>query len=165
MLVFAGNETTRTAITHGAMAFADHPDQWERLVDDPSLIESAVDEVIRWATPVLHMRRTAAVDTVLAGTEISAGDKVVMWYAAANRDPEVFADPFRFDVGRADNPHFSFGGGGPHFCLGAFLARMEIQVLLEEMARRDLALTVTEPAVHAPSNFVHGVLSVGMAPR
>ena len=165
VLVFAGNETTRTAITHGAMAFADHPEQWERLVDDPSLIESAVDEVIRWATPVLHMRRTAAVDTVLAGTEISAGDKVVMWYAAANRDPEVFADPFRFDVGRADNPHFSFGGGGPHFCLGAFLARMEIQVLLEEMARRDLALTVTEPAVHAPSNFVHGVLSVGMAPR
>lgn len=165
VLVFAGNETTRTAITHGAMAFADNPDQWDRLVADPSLMEQAVDEVIRWATPVIHMRRTAAEATVLAGTEIAAGDKVVMWYAAANRDPEVFDDPFSFDIGRTDNPHFSFGGGGPHFCLGAFLARMEIQVLLEEMVARDLALTITEPAVHAPSNFVHGVLSVGMQPR
>jgi len=165
VLVFAGNETTRTAITHGAMAFADNPDQWEHLMAEPSLMEQAVDEVIRWATPVIHMRRTAAEDTVLAGTEIAAGDKVVMWYAAANRDPEAFADPFSFDVGRVDNPHFSFGGGGPHFCLGAFLARMEIQVLLEEMAARDLALEITEPAVHAPSNFVHGVLSVGMRPR
>ena len=165
VLVFAGNETTRTAITHGAMAFADNPDQWNRLVADPSLMDQAVDEVIRWATPVIHMRRTAAQDTVLAGTEIAAGDKVVMWYAAANRDPDVFEDPFSFDIGRVDNPHFSFGGGGPHFCLGAFLARMEIQVLLEEMVARGLSLEVTEPAVHAPSNFVHGVLSVGMQPR
>ena len=165
VLVFAGNETTRTAITHGAMAFADNPDQWNRLVADPSLMDQAVDEVIRWATPVIHMRRTAAADTVLAGTEIAAGDKVVMWYAAANRDPDVFEDPFSFDIGRVDNPHFSFGGGGPHFCLGAFLARMEIQVLLEEMVARGLSLEITEPAVHAPSNFVHGVLSVGMQPR
>ena len=165
VLVFAGNETTRTAITHGAMAFADNPDQWDRLVADPSLMDQAVDEVIRWATPVIHMRRTAAADTVLAGTEIAAGDKVVMWYAGANRDPEVFDDPFSFDIGRVDNPHFSFGGGGPHFCLGAFLARMEIQVLLEEMVARGLSLEITEPAVHAPSNFVHGVLSVGMQPR
>ncbi len=165
VLVFAGNETTRTAITHGAMAFADHPDQWDRLVADPSLMERAVDEVIRWATPVLHMRRTASQDTELAGTKIAAGDKVVMWYASANRDPEVFEDPFRFDIGREDNPHFAFGGGGPHFCLGAFLARMEIQVLLEEMVKRDLGLELTEPAVHAPSNFVHGVLSVGLEPR
>ena len=165
VLVFAGNETTRTAITHGAMAFADHPDQWDRLVADPSLMEKAVDEVIRWATPVIHMRRTAAEDTELAGTAIAKGDKVVMWYAAANRDPEVFDDPFRFDIGREDNPHFAFGGGGPHFCLGAFLARMEIQVLLEEMVERALALECTEAAVHAPSNFVHGVLSVGLSPK
>lgn len=165
VLVFAGNETTRTAITHGAMALAEYPDQWDRLVADPTLIDKAVDEVIRWATPVLHMRRTAAVDTELAGTRIAAGDKVVMWYSAANRDPEVFADPFVFDIGRDDNPHFAFGGGGPHFCLGAFLARMEIQILLEEMLTRDLGLELTEPAVHAPSNFVHGVLSVGLKPR
>ena len=165
VLVFAGNETTRTAITHGAMAFADNPDQWDRLVAEPTLMESAVEEIIRWATPVLHMRRTAAEDTELAGTKIAAGDKVVMWYAAANRDPEVFADPFHFDIGRDANEQVSFGGGGPHFCLGAFLARMEIQILLEEMVARGLALELTDPAEHAPSNFVHGVLSVGLAPR
>lgn len=165
VLIFAGNETTRTAMTHAAMAFAENPDQWDRLVADPSLMANAVDEVIRWATPVLHMRRTAAEDTELAGTSIAKGDKVVMWYAAANRDPDVFEDPFSFDISRDDNPHFAFGGGGPHFCLGAFLARMEIQVLLEEMATRGLGLTMTQAPVHAPSNFVHGVLSVGMEPR
>ena len=165
VLIFAGNETTRTAMTHAAMAFAENPDQWDRLVADPSLMANAVDEVIRWATPVLHMRRTAAEDTELAGTSIAKGDKVVMWYAAANRDPDVFEKPFSFDIGREDNPHFAFGGGGPHFCLGAFLARMEIQVLLEEMATRGLGLTMTQAPVHAPSNFVHGVLSVGMEPR
>lgn len=165
VLVFAGNETTRTAITHGAMAFADFNQQWTRLMNDPALIDSAVEEVLRWATPVLHMRRTASIDTELAGTAITAGDKVVMWYAAANRDPGVFNDPFHFDVGRAENPHFAFGGGGPHFCLGAFLARMEIRILLQEMRIRGLSLRQTEAPVRAPSNFVHGVLSVGLEPR
>jgi len=165
VLVFAGNETTRTAITHGAMAFADFNQQWTRLMNDPALIDSAVEEVLRWATPVLHMRRTASIDTELAGTAITAGDKVVMWYAAANRDPGVFNDPFHFDVGRAENPHFAFGGGGPHFCLGAFLARMEIRILLQEMRVRALSLRQTEAPVRAPSNFVHGVLSVGLEPR
>ncbi len=164
VLVFAGNETTRTAITHGAMAFAEHPDQWDRLVDDAGLLDTAVEEVLRWATPVLHMRRTAAVDTELAGTPIAAGDKVVMWYASANRDPEAFAAPFRFDVGRDEAAHTSFGGGGPHFCLGAFLARMEIKVLFEEMLARGIRLEQTVPAERVASNFVHGVLSVGMAP-
>jgi len=162
VLVFAGNETTRTAITHGAMAFADFGEQWDKLTADPTLIDSAVEEVIRWATPVLHMRRTAALDTVLADTPIAKGDKVVMWYAAANRDPAVFDDPFVFDIARTDNPHFAFGGGGPHFCLGAFLARMEVQVLLAEMLERKVGLRPAEPAVRAPSNFVHGVLSVGL---
>ena len=161
-LVFAGNETTRTAITHGAMALADNPDQWQRILDDPALVETGVEEVIRWATPVLHMRRTAVVDTELAGTPIAAGDKVVMWYISANRDEAVFDDPFRFDVGRADNPHQAFGGGGPHFCLGAFLARMEVQVLLEEMRKRRMMLRPGGDPVRAPSNFVHGVLSVEM---
>ncbi len=162
VLVFAGNETTRTAITHGAMAFAEFGDQWDRLMADPSLVEAAVEEVIRWATPVLHMRRTAATDTELAGTQIAAGDKVVMWYASANRDPSVFEEPFTFDIARVDNPHFAFGGGGPHFCLGAFLARMEVQVLLEEMMKRRLGFRFAQPAVRTPSNFVHGVLSVGL---
>ncbi len=163
LLVFAGNETTRTAMIHGAMAFAEHPDQWAALRDDPTLIAGAVDEVIRWATPILHMRRTATADTELAGTPIAEGDKVVMWYAGANRDPEVFADPFRFDITRTDNPHFAFGGGGPHFCLGAFLARMEIQVLFEEMASRGVVLESRTPPVRLASNFVHGVGSLDLA--
>jgi len=162
VLVFAGNETTRTAITHGAEAFAMFPDEWNRLMADPSLMESAVEEVLRWATPVMHMRRTAAVDTSLAGTEIAAGDKVVMWYTSANRDPEVFEDPARFDISRLDYEHVSFGGGGPHFCLGAFLARMEIRVLLEEMLKRNLVLSKEGEPVRAPSNFVHGVLSLDL---
>ncbi len=164
VLVFAGNETTRTAITHGAVALADHPDQWERLKADPTLVDSAIEEILRWATPVLHMRRTAIDDTELAGTSISSGDKVVMWYASSNRDEAVFDEPDRFDVGRADNPHQAFGGGGPHFCLGAFLARMEIRVLLEEMLRRGMDLTRTGELVRARSNFVHGVLEVPLAP-
>ena len=162
VLVFAGNETTRTALTHGAMAFAETPGEWQRLLDDPELLERATDEVLRWATPVLHMRRTAACDTELAGTAISEGDKVVMWYCSANRDAAVFDDPYRFDIGREDNQHFAFGGGGPHFCLGAFLARMEISVLFDEMRKRGMCLEQRGDAVRAPSNFVHGVLSVEM---
>ena len=162
ILVFAGNETTRTAITHGALALADHPDQWERVLADPGLIESTGEEILRWATPVLHMRRTAAADTELAGTSIAAGDKIVMWYVSGNRDEAVFDRPFEFDVGRADNPHQAFGGGGPHLCLGAFLARLELTVLLEEMARRDLRLVRAGDEVRVPSNFVNGVLSAPM---
>ena len=164
LLVFAGNETTRTAISHGAMALAANGDQWQRVLDDPGLIEPATEEIIRWATPVLHMRRTAAADCELAGTPIAAGDKVVMWYASANRDEAAYADPFRFDVGRGDNEHFAFGGGGPHLCLGAFLARLEVSVLLQEMAARRMFLEQRGEPVRVASNFVHGVLSVEMAP-
>lgn len=166
VLVFAGNETTRTALTHGAIAFANNPDQWQRLVDDRSLLEPAVEEILRWATPVLHMRRTAAHDTELAGTPIAAGDKVVMWYASANYDLDVFADPMRFDIGPRDTgqgPHTTFGGGGPHFCLGAFLARMEIRIALEELLARDVRLTQSAPEARVASNFVHGIASVELS--
>jgi cholest-4-en-3-one 26-monooxygenase len=163
LLVFAGNETTRTAMIHGAMAFAEHPDQWARLQADPSLVATGVDEVIRWASPILHMRRTASRDVELAGTWIAKGDKVVMWYAGANRDPGAFDYPDRFDVGREDNPHYAFGGGGPHFCLGAFLARMEVQVLLEEMLARNVVLAPGSEPERLASNFVHGVSSVELA--
>ncbi len=163
LLVFAGNETTRTGLSHGAMALAANPDQWARVLADPGLAESASEEILRWATPILHMRRTAAVDTNLAGTDIAAGQKVVMWYASANRDEAVFDDPMTFDVTREDNPHFAFGGGGPHLCLGAFLARLEVTVLLEEMAARGVTLEQVGEPVRTPSNFVHGVLSVDMA--
>lgn len=160
VLVFGGNETTRTAITHGTVAFAEHPEQWQRLIDDPSLIDAAVEEIIRWASPILHMRRTAAVDTVLAGTEIKAGDKVVMWYPSANRDEAVFDDPDSFDVGRSPNEQIAFGGGGHHFCLGASLARLELRVLLEAMVERRLQPRSAENMVRIPSNFVHGAASV-----
>ena len=146
------------------MALAANGDQWQRVLDDPTLVEPATEEIIRWATPVLHMRRTAATDCELAGTPIAAGDKVVMWYASANRDEAEFADPFRFDVGRAGKEHFAFGGGGPHLCLGAFLARLEVSVLLQEMAARRMSLEQVGEPVRVASNFVHGVLSVDMAP-
>ena len=162
VLVFAGNETTRTAIAHGAMAFAEFPDQWKRLEVDEEIGTTAVEELLRWATPVLHMRRTATADTELSGTPVSQGDKVVMWYSAANRDPAVYDHPFDFDVSRETNSHFSFGGGGPHFCLGAFLARMEIRILLEEMLNRKMALRQIGAPTRVASNFIHGILSVEM---
>lgn len=162
VLVFAGNETTRTALTHAAIAFAEFPDQWQRLAGDHDLLDTAVEEVLRWSTPVLHMRRTAVADTTLAGTAIAAGDKVVMWYASANFDPVAFADPLRFDISGRDGVHAAFGGGGPHFCLGAFLARMEIRVVLEELIRRRVTLEQRGPAVRVASNFVRGVASVAM---
>lgn len=162
LLIFAGNETTRTALSHGGIALADHADQWQEVLDDPSMIEAAGEEVLRWACPVLHMRRTTSQPTVLAGTELGAGEKVVMWYASANFDETVFDDPLRFDLTRQDNPHFAFGGGGPHTCLGAFLARMEVVVLLEEMVKRGVLLERLSEPDRAPSNFVHGILSVDM---
>lgn len=165
LLIFAGNETTRTALSHGAIAFAENPDQLTRLHDDPSLKSTMSEEVLRWSTPILHMRRTATEDTELAGTPIAKGDKVVMWYASANRDEAVFDDPETFDIARAENPQFSFGGGGPHFCLGAWLARLEIDELFGEMANRGMNVTMTEAPVRTPSNFVHGVLSLELESR
>ena len=162
VLVFAGNETTRTAIAHGAMAFAEFPHQWEHLEADSQIHAPAVEELLRWAIPVLHMRRTATADTELAGTSITEGDKVVMWYPAANRDPAIYDRPFDFDISRETNPQFSFGGGGPHFCLGAFLGRMEIRILLEEMLSRKIALRQVGAPVRVASNFIHGILSVEM---
>ncbi len=162
LLVFAGNETTRTALSHGLLAFMQHPDQLERLHADPSLIPGAVEEIIRWATPVLHMRRTATTDTVLHGTPIAAGEWVVLWYASSNFDGSVLADPLRFDVGRPVNPnHQAFGGYGPHHCLGAHLARLEIKVVLEEIVARGLRVEPTgDPVVRVPSNFVHGIVAL-----
>lgn len=163
VLVFGGNETTRTAITHSMIAFADNPEQWERVRNDRSLVDGAVEEMIRWASPILHMRRTALVDTDLAGTTIEAGDKVVMWYPAANRDEAVFDRPNDFDIARPDNEQVAFGAGGPHFCLGAFLARMELRVMLEEMLDRGLQPKNAKNLVRVPSNFVNGALSVDIS--
>jgi cytochrome P450 len=160
VLVFGGNETTRTAITHSAIAFAENPDQWDLLRNDHSLLDNAVEEMIRWSSPILHMRRTAVVETELAGTRIEPGDKVVMWYPSANRDEAIFERPNELDITRTDNEQVAFGAGGPHFCLGAFLARMELRVLLEEMLARDLQPRDASNLVRIPSNFVNGASSV-----
>ncbi len=157
ILILAGNETTRTTLTHGMKAFLDNPDQFELLRRDPSLMDKAVEEIIRWATPVLYMRRTAREDTELRGQRIGKGDKVVMWYMAANYDDTVFNDPHTFDITRDPNPHLGFGGGGPHFCLGAWLARLQIRVMFDEVIKRDLRLEATGPARRVRSNFVNGV--------
>lgn len=158
VLVFAGNETTRTAISNGLLAFMDHPEQLELLYRDPSLVEQAVEEVIRFACPVLHMRRTATCDTRLGEVDIREGDKVVIWYASANFDEEVFDSPLDFDITRPIKPmQVSFGAKGPHHCLGAPLARMELRVLLEEMISRRMAFQRNGAVVRTRSNFVNGI--------
>ena len=136
ILTIAGSETTRNALSQGIVALMAKPDQWRALADDPALVDGAVDEVIRWASPVLFFARTATTDVTLAGQDIAAGERIVMFYPSGNRDEAVFAEPFAFDIRRSPNPHVSFGGGGPHYCLGANLAKEEIRCLLGELARR-----------------------------
>jgi cholest-4-en-3-one 26-monooxygenase len=158
LLAVAGNETTRNAIAHGMNAFLDHPDEWARLVEDPAgRIGTATEEVLRWASPVMYFKRNVVKDTVIRGQEIRAGEKVSIWYVSANRDEDVFDDPFRFDITRTPNDHLAFGGGGPHFCLGASLARMEIRVLFEELAKRVPTLTRLGDADRLRSNFIGGI--------
>src|SRR5713226_9631313 len=136
LLTVAGNETTRNQISHGLLALLEHPDQFDRLRANRDLLPSAAEEMLRWASPVMHFRRTATEDLTLGGQKIAAGDKIVIWYVSANRDESVFDDPMRFNIERSPNEHVAFGGGGPHFCLGANLARMEIRVLFEEVLNR-----------------------------
>ena len=157
LLAVAGNETTRNAITHGMHALIEHPDQRQRLIDDPELMPTAVEEIIRWASPVMHFRRTALEDTEIRGTPIKQGDKVVIWYMSANRDEEMFENPDVFDVGRTPNEHIGFGGGGPHFCLGANLARLEIKVIFEEVLKRLPDMELAGPVRRLRSNFINGV--------
>jgi cytochrome P450 len=158
LLVAAGNETTRTAISHGMLALTQWPDErrkWQ--ADFERYKTSAVEEIVRWATPVIHFRRTATRDTVLGGQAIKEGDKVVMWYNAANRDAAKFPDPFRFDIAREPNEHLGYGGGGPHFCLGANLARREIAVMFEELFRRLPDIEISGTPDMLLSAFIHGI--------
>jgi cholest-4-en-3-one 26-monooxygenase len=159
LLVVAGNETTRNATAHGMRALLDHPDQLRTLQGDPSpeRIERAVEEILRWASPILHFRRTATRDVELRGKTIKAGDWVVLWYVSANRDEEVFPDPFSFDVDRSPNDHVTFGGGGPHFCLGANLARMELRFIFAELVTRLPNLRLDGEVEMLRSNFVGGI--------
>jgi cholest-4-en-3-one 26-monooxygenase len=149
LFVSGGSETTRTTIAHGLRTFVDHPDQWEALLDDPTLVDSAVEEVIRWVTPLNNFFRRCIEPTELGGRTINPGDRVILLYPSANRDEDVFADPFRFDISRSPNPHISFGNG-PHTCIGAPLARLSLRVLFAELAARCHTLeVVSEPDVEA----------------
>ena len=157
IMVIAGNETTRIAIAHGVLAFCQYPDQWDRLRADPQLLGTATDEVLRWSCPTHFMRRTATVATELGGARIRAGDKVVLWYVSGNRDESEFPSPDTFDVARAPNRHLSFGRGGPHLCLGAHLARLEVRVMLAALARRVAAFELAGPPRRIRSNFTNGL--------
>jgi cytochrome P450 len=153
----AGNDTTRNTISHGMKALCDHPDQRDLLMEDfEARIGPAVEEMVRWATPVMTFRRTATRATELGGQTIAAGDKVVMFYASANRDGAAFSEPGRFDITRDPNEHVGFGGGGPHFCMGASLARRQLRAIFGELLHRvgDIELGTPELLV---GNFIHGV--------
>ncbi|MFC5832867.1 cytochrome P450 [Nonomuraea insulae] len=157
LLVVAGNETTRNAASGGMLALFEHPDQWDRLVADPALAKTASDEIVRWVAPVNLFRRTSTADQVLGGQEIKENDKVVVFYASANRDPSVFTDAETFDIGRDPNPHIGFGGGGAHFCLGNHLAKLELRILFEQLARRHPRLRQSGEVRRLRSNFINGI--------
>jgi methyl-branched lipid omega-hydroxylase len=157
LLCVAGNETTRNAISHGVQALAEHPQQRERWAADPGLTPTAVEEIVRWASPVTWMRRTATRDGEVNGHRFRAGDKFLLYYGSANRDPEVFADPEVFDLGRDPNPHVGFGARGPHFCLGAHLARREIGVTFRTVFDRLPDLEVCGEPVRLRASFVNGI--------
>jgi cholest-4-en-3-one 26-monooxygenase len=157
LLAVAGNETTRNATAHGMRALMDHRDQFAKLVANPDLLPGAIEEILRWATPVLHFRRTALRDYEIEDKTIRAGDKVVMWHISANRDETVFDDPFTFDIERSPNEHIAFGGGGPHFCLGANLARMELRLIFDEIIRRMPDMVPAGPTEYLRSNFIGGI--------
>ena len=158
LLVAAGNETTRNAISHGMKALCDHPDERRRWAADfEGVAPTAVAEIVRWATPVIHFRRTATRDTTLGDQPIREGEKVVLWYNSANRDEAVFENPYRFDVTRTPNEHVGFGGPGAHFCLGANLARREITVTFRELLSRLPDLEISGAPEYLMSNFIHGI--------
>jgi cholest-4-en-3-one 26-monooxygenase len=156
LLIIAGNETTRNATTGGLYAFIDNPDQWARLKRDPALVPKAVEEIVRWTSPVIQFTRKATEDTDLAGQKIREGDEVALFYPSANRDESVFAAPNKFDIGRYPNQHIAFGIG-EHFCLGANLARLELQVMFRQLAERVDAVELTGPIQRMRSSFVGGI--------
>jgi len=161
LLVAAGNDTTRYTMTAGLKALIEHPDQLDELRAaigaDNTLIVSAVEEILRWATVTMHFRRTATRDVELNGRPIRAGDKVVIWFISADYDDDEFGDPYRFDIHRTPNPHVAFGLMSPHLCLGAQLARMEIKVLLEELLPRLAGAELAGPIDRLRSNFINGI--------
>jgi cholest-4-en-3-one 26-monooxygenase len=157
LLAVAGNETTRNAITGGMYALIQNPEQWEKLKNDSSLLPTAADEIVRYVSPVMHFRRQATRDIEVGGQLIKKGEKVVIYYTSANRDESVFENPDTFDITRDPNPHLGFGGGGPHFCLGRHLAKLEIEELFRALIERvDRVELVSEPR-RLRSNFINGI--------
>jgi methyl-branched lipid omega-hydroxylase len=164
LLAAAGNETTRNAISHGLLALTRYPEQRQKWwADFDAVSHSAVEEIVRWASPVIYMRRTLTRDFELSETKMAAGDKATLWYCSANRDESKFADPWKFDVTRNPNPHVGFGGGGAHFCLGANLARREIRVMFEELHREIPDVVATEEPARLLSPFIHGIKTLPIA--
>ena len=159
LLVVAGNETTRNAISHGMLQLTEHPDQKAAWYSDfEGKTKGAVEEIVRWASPVIHFRRTATRDTEIRGVKIKEGEKVVMWYNSGNRDEEIYENPHQFNIARTLAPaQVGFGAGGPHFCLGANLARREIAVMFDEIRRRLPNLVVTGEPAYLQSNFINGI--------
>ncbi|WP_426570900.1 cytochrome P450 [Aquihabitans sp. McL0605] len=162
LVISGGAETTRTVISRGLAVLAEHPDQWEAMAADPALVPGAVEELIRWVTPLNNFFRTATADTEVAGVPIAAGDRVMLAYPSANRDERVFTDPDRFDIRRHPNPHVAFGFG-THFCLGASLARYELTLLFTELSRRFTDLQVTQAPDIEANIFVGAVRSLGLS--
>ncbi|MBJ18518.1 MAG: cytochrome P450 [bacterium] len=156
LLITGGIETTKAAISGGMLALTEHPDQWAALRRDPDALPGAIEEMIRWVTPIHHFRRTATRDTVISGQPIQEDDKVVIWYSSANRDESVFDDPFRFDITRTPNEHLSFGFGR-HFCLGANLARLEIRVAFEALLARGVEVERCGEIDHLLSSFTNSL--------
>lgn len=168
LLAVAGNETTRTGLAHGMKALSDYPDQreiWQK--DFKGVEDTALEEIVRWGTPVMHMRRTATSDCVLHGQAIKEGDKLVMWYCSGNRDEDVFENPFTFDIRRDPNDHVGYGGPGPHYCVGANLARREMSIMFEELFKRAPDMEVCGEPEYLQSYFINGIkkLPIKWTPR
>ncbi|MCH1522454.1 MAG: cytochrome P450, partial [Arenicellales bacterium] len=156
LLVAAGNDTTRYSLTEGLRALVDHPKQMQVLREEPTIINTAVEEILRWTTVTTHFRRTATSDQELHGRTIRAGDKVVLWWASANYDERKFDDPYNFDLRREPNDHVAFGRNGPHLCLGAWLARMEIRITLQELLAQTNNIEVLRVSDRLRSNLISG---------
>jgi cytochrome P450 len=163
LLVVAGNETTRQSIAHGMQVLMENPDVMDRLRADPELMTTATEEIMRWASPVIHFRRTATTDTELHGVQIREGDKVVVWLISGNFDERQFPEPLTFDVTRKPNNHITFGRGGPHFCLGAHLARIQVRALFDEVLARTSSLRYAGEPAYLRSNFQRGVKRLPIA--
>jgi cytochrome P450 len=158
LLAAAGNETTRNAISHGMKAICDYPEQREIWQNDfEGVSKTAIEEIVRWASPVIFMRRTTAQACELGGQKLDEGEKIVLFYNSGNRDEDFFDEPYRFDLRRSPNEHVGFGGPGPHFCLGANLARREIQIFFRQLFERMPDIQVTGPPEKLASNFIHGI--------